>query len=103
MTQLFQQYLANPSGFLEVFREGVTCDNENLKNWGTGEGKEFQRLSKECPAFAAEFTAVGLRNIRQIWGPINAKSAEIRTECDEMLTQVQNLVDQSNLCPLLQD
>ena len=103
MTNLFRQYSANPSGFVEVFREGVRCSDADLQNFGAGDGKEFQRLSKACPAFAAEFTAVGLRNVRTHWGPINLKTAEIRSECDAMLIQVQNLIDASNLCPLLQD
>jgi hypothetical protein len=103
MTDLFRQYSANPSGFLEVFKEGVTCSAADLTNFGAGDGKEFQRLSKASPAFAAEFTAVGLRNIRAHWGPINNKVAEIRPQCDAMLLQVQNAIDQSNLCPLLQD
>jgi len=101
MSQLFQQYKANPAGFVEVFREGVTCTNSDLQNFGAGDGAEFQRLSKSSPAFAAEFAALGLRNIRQIWGPINAKTVEIRSECDTMLKQLQDLVDGSNLCPLL--
>jgi hypothetical protein len=101
MPQLFQQYKANPAGFVEVFREGVTCTNVDLQNFGAGDGKEFQRLSKACPAFAAEFTAVGLRNRRQHWGSINKKTVEIRPEADDMLKQVQDLVDAQNLCPLL--
>lgn len=103
MLQLFQQYSLNPSGFVEVFREGVICTNADLQDFGNGEGAEFQRLSKASPAFAAEFAAVGLRNIRRHWGPINAKTAEIRPECDAMLQKVQNLVDGSNCCPLFLD
>jgi len=102
MTQLFQQYSTNPSGFVEIFQEGVRCSEANLENFGAGDGREFQRLSKACPAFAAEFAAVGLRNIRKHWGPINRKGAEIRPECDAMLMQVQSVVDASNLCPVLQ-
>jgi hypothetical protein len=102
MSQLFQQYRTNPSGFLDVFKEGARCTNDDLKNYGSGDGQEFQRLSKECPAFAAEFTAVGLRNARTHWGPINLKTAEIRADCDTMLKQVQDLVDASNLCQYLQ-
>jgi hypothetical protein len=96
---LFAQYSANPSGFVEIFREGVRCTPANLENFGTGEGMEFQRLSKACPAFAAEFAAVGLRNIRTHWGPITRREAEVRPECDAMLRQVQDAVDSLNLCP----
>ncbi|HEX7314011.1 MAG TPA: hypothetical protein VF297_08815 [Pyrinomonadaceae bacterium] len=103
MEDLFRQYKDKPAGYVEVFKEGVSCSAANLKDWGTGDGKEYQRLAKAAPAFAAEFTAVGLRNIRRHWGPINTKTAEINADADALLLQVQNLVDQSNLCPLLQD
>lgn len=103
MEDLFRQYKQKPTGYIEVFKEGVSCSAANLKNWGTGDGQEYQRLAKAAPAFAAEFTAVGLRNIRKHWGPINTKTAEINADADALLLQVQNLVDQSNLCPLLQD
>jgi hypothetical protein len=93
LPELFAQYSANPNGFIEVFREGVHCSAADLENFGSGDGMEFQRLSKECPAFAAEFAAVGLRNIRKHWGPINRKTAEVRPECDQMLSQVQDAVD----------
>jgi hypothetical protein len=99
---LFAQYLANPSGFLDVFKEGVRCSDASLQNFGAGEGKEFQRLSKECPAFAAEFTAIGLRHLRKHWGPINRKAAEVRPECDAMLQQVQAVLAASpGMCTAL--
>jgi len=95
LPRIFAEYSANPSGFLDVFREGVRCSSESLENFGSGEGREFQRLSKECPAFAAEFAAVALRHIRTHWGPINRRNAEIRPECDDLLRRVQSLVDTS--------
>ncbi len=99
--ELFQQYLSNPSGFVEVFKEGVRCRASDLQNFGSGKGREFQRLSKECPAFAAEFAALGLRLFRTHWGPINRRDAEIRPECNMMLLKVQNLVDTEEVCSLL--
>jgi len=93
MPQLFQQY-AGATDFVDIFKEGVSCSSANLANFGSGDGAEFQRLSKACPAFAAEFAAVGLRNIRKHWGPINMKKAEVRQECDDLFQQVQNCVDQ---------
>jgi hypothetical protein len=101
LLQLFEQYSANRSGFLDVFKEGVRCRASDLENFGSGKGKEFQRLSKECPAFAGEFAAVGLRTIRTHWGPISRREAEIRPECNTMLVKVQNAVDASELCPTL--
>jgi hypothetical protein len=99
---LFAQYSADPSGFVDVFKEGVQCSAASLENFGSGEGKEFQRLSKECPAFAAEFAAVGLRNVRKHWGPITRREVEVRPECDVMLRQVQAAVDASpGMCAAL--
>lgn len=101
LPQLFTRY-AGSSDFLGIFREGVRCSERDLENFGTGDGQEFQRLSKACPAFAVEFTAVALRNRRKHWGPINQRAAEIRTESDAMLQEVQKAVDDLNLCGFLQ-
>ena len=102
LPQIFRHYLANPSsGFLDIFKERAHCTPGDFENHGTGPGREFQRLSKECPAFAVEFAAVGLRNVRSHWGPVINRKAEIRPACDEMFRQVQRKVDESNLCPLL--
>jgi hypothetical protein len=100
MPQLFTDYSSDPQGFLEIFEEGVHAKPSDLENFGSGPGKDFQALSKSCPAFAVEFAAVGLRNIRTHWGPINTRAAEIRPECDLMLRQVQKAVDDSKLCPI---
>jgi hypothetical protein len=103
LPMLFARYSANPSGFVDVFKEGVRCSAASLENFGSGDGMKFQRLSKECPAFAAEFSAVTLRNMRTHYGPINRREAELRPECDAMLLQVQNAVDASQaLCSALQ-
>lgn len=95
---LFDEYLNDQSGFLDIFKEGVRCKTSDIENFGTGDGKEFQRLVKECPAFAVEFAGVGLRNVRKHWGPINRKEVELRPECDTMLIKVQELVDSLSLC-----
>ncbi len=95
LPQLFQTYVADPRGFLEVFQEGVKCRSYDLENFGTGNGKTYQELSKKCPAFAVEFTAVALRNRRKHWGPINRKNVELLPECDRLLLQVQKIIDTS--------
>jgi hypothetical protein len=95
LPKLIAHYSANPAGFVEIFKQGVRCSASDLENFGTGAGKEFQRLSKACPAFAAEFAAVGLRHVRTHWGPINRREVELRTECDAMLRAVQTVVDAS--------
>ena len=93
LLDLFNYYSAYPSGFQEVFSEGVSCGADDWQNIGTGPGLKFQQLSKECPAFAVEFAGVGLRNLRKHWGPINRKEVPLRPECDDMLRQVQRYVD----------
>lgn len=101
MMRLFQHYLQNPAtGFLTTFQEGVTARPQDLQNFGSGPGRDFQQLSKECPAFGAEFCAVGLRNRRSHWGPINNRAAEIRPEANQMLMRVEQIVNAGGLCPI---
>jgi hypothetical protein len=99
---LFSRYSEDPSGFLDVFKEGVRCSASSLENFGSGNGRAFQALCKGCPAFAAEWAAVGLRHLRKHWGPITRKEAEVRAECEELLLRVQAAVDGSPaLCAAL--
>lgn len=89
---LVSQY-AGRNDFVEIFKEGVNCSAASLKNWGTGPGVDFQKLTKACPAFAVEFAAIGLRHQRSHWGPINNHSAELRSDSDKFFRQVQTFVD----------
>jgi len=92
--QVFNDYRAEKlAGYQEVFKEEVTCSSENWKCYGSGDGYEFQELSKSSPAFAAEANAITLRHLRQHYGPINRKEAELRTEADTLLRQVQEYID----------
>ena len=98
LPKLFAQYKSSANGcLLDTFAEGVTCDAANWQNWGTGaDGLEFQKLSKECPAFAAEYAAVMIRVLGGSlghYGPLRTKSAEVRPECDELFAKVQGLVE----------
>jgi hypothetical protein len=93
LPRLFAEYTTRPDGFVEIFKEGVQCRPRDLENFGSGPGADFQKLTKESPAFAAEFAAIGLRNFRKHWGPINRKEAELRPECDAMLLEVQDILD----------
>jgi hypothetical protein len=100
---LFANYTANPAGFKEIFREGCSpCRAKNLENFGTGPGRDFQQLSKDSPAFAAEFAAITLRNQCNHYGPIKARAAQVKPDCDDMLRQVQQFVGASpDSCPML--
>jgi hypothetical protein len=102
LPKLFKDFMANPTpSYLDVFKEGVRAKESELENYGAGDGRDFQELSKDCPFFALEFAAIGLRNIRKHWGPINRRDAEIKPDADVMFKEVQKLVDQDKLGALL--
>lgn len=100
LPKLFEKY-RNGNGVchLETFAQGVTCSAADWKNWGTGaDGLEFQKLEKECPAFATEYAAVMIRvagGSKGHYGPLRKKDAEIRPECEQMFAEVQALVETS--------
>ena len=98
--RLLDEYQANGGGgYREIFCEGVTPHRGDLDNCGSGTGLRFQQLCKDCPGFAVETAAVGLRNLRTHWGPINRREAELRQEADDMLHQVQRLVASGVIIP----
>ena len=72
---------------------------------GTGPGAAWQRLTKTCPAFATEYSALILRTHggpRGEFNPIRKREAEMLPECDSMLQQVQSFVHQHpEVCPAL--
>jgi hypothetical protein len=92
---LFNTYSDGRDGFVSVFQEGVACSHGDWANYGgeDEQGEQFQKLSKACPDFAAEFAALGLRVLRKHWGPINAREAELTPQADSLLKQVQSIVD----------
>ena len=89
---LFDAYDAgggvNPQGFVEVFREGVSCNSSSWQNYGSGNGYRHQQMSKEQPAYAAEVCGITLRNLRKHYGPINEKAAEVVNAAYDMLNEV---------------
>jgi hypothetical protein len=92
---LLSAYWGNPNGFLEVFCEGVNPKSSDLGNYGSGDGAKYQFLSKYAPAFHCFVTALGMRYLRQHWGPINRNEAELRADADAMLREVQALVERA--------
>ncbi|WP_284442291.1 SH3 domain-containing protein [Elizabethkingia anophelis] len=99
LSEVFKNYIDEPRGFLSVFSKGQNCSATNWVNYGIGEGRYFQQLSKECPGFAIEFTAIAMRNTSGHWGPIkyDTHKAEIKTKCDELLTTVQKYIDDNGI------
>jgi N-acetylmuramoyl-L-alanine amidase/Putative peptidoglycan binding domain len=97
---LFDQYSAGSDihGYVGIWSEGVECDSANWKSYGVeGEtGYDYQEMAKHVPTFAAEMTALTLRNLRQHFGPINRREAEIRREADELFKEIDGLLTPSS-------
>ena len=93
---LLQEYWANPNGFLPTFQDGVKLNKDDLGNYGSGDGAKFQFLSKYSPAFHVFVTGVGLRYLRQHWGPINRNEVELKREANDMLLEVQHLLSEDS-------
>lgn len=105
---LFDAYKKDSSHcLLDVFKDSITCrivpsqnrkcPNENSDVKGIGDGADWQRLTKVCPAFSTEYGAVVLRRnggAHGEFGPIRGHQTELRPECDGMLHGVQDFVQQ---------
>ena len=90
---LLNEFWDNPMGYREAFQDGVSPDSNDLDNFGSGDGAQYQFLSKYAPLFHALVTGVGLRFLRQHWGPINRSEVELKKDADTMLMAVEDVVD----------
>src|SRR5215813_5694121 len=99
---LYERYKQRPlSGFLVNFRHGVTCQVPGTDGgaiFGTGDGKDFQEFSKECPAFTAELAALAIRVRANHFGPINKNKIEIVQSCWDLLQEIESAIDELNGC-----
>ena len=95
---LFLEYQTRQTCYIDIFREDVSPGAHDLENFGSGDGEKFQDMSKNCPAFAVEFTAVALRKVRRHWGPINRHEVELRIEADRMFKDVELVLESTNIC-----
>jgi N-acetylmuramoyl-L-alanine amidase len=91
---LFEQYeIESTQGYMSIFAQGVSCSSADWECYGSGDGYQFQKKCKYDPTFAVESCAITLRNLRQHYGPINRKEAELRIEADELFKQVQQYLE----------
>ena len=96
--QLFDEYsdpVNEPTCYYNAFAEDVECSDDDWENYGSGDGYEFQKLCKQCPAFAVETCGITLRNLHHHYGPINRKEVELRDEADLMSRAVQDYIEQT--------
>jgi len=79
--------------YFDAFAEDVGCGEEDWDCYGSGDGWEFQKLCKDCPAFAVESAALTLRNLCNHYGPIIRQEVELLKEADDMFKAVQNYIE----------
>ncbi len=82
-----------PQGYLPEWSEGVSCSTTQWSCYGSGDGYLFQEMCKHIPTFAVETNAITLRNLRQHYGPINRREAELRPNADLLFKEVEVIVD----------
>jgi hypothetical protein len=93
---LMDEYLDGLSpGYLDAFSTGVSCSNADWDCYGNSDsrGYQFQELAKNAPAFSAEACAIGLRVLKDHWGPVKRREVELRKDADDLLKAVQMYVD----------
>jgi hypothetical protein len=101
MEPLFEHYRAHPqTGFLEIFSDGVTCNQADWQDHGAGNGRIYQGLAKKCPAFHLEFTGLAMRNTSRHWGPIINRAALLKDTANQMFRGVQDFVEKNDVCPV---
>jgi peptidoglycan hydrolase-like protein with peptidoglycan-binding domain len=96
---LLTKYWVNPNGFLPTFQSDIGPDSNDLGGYGSGDGAKYQFLSKFAPAFHCFVTALGMRYLRQHWGPINRSEVELRSEANVMLLEVQHYLSSDAIGP----
>jgi hypothetical protein len=91
---LMDEYSQNEAiCYLDVFDDDVNCSPDEWSCYGSGDGYEFQKLCKSCPAFAVESHALTLRNLANHYGPVIRKEVELKAAADEMFRQVQEYIE----------
>lgn len=92
LKQLYTEYQSDTRRCnLDVYKEGASCKTQKVL--GSGAGAVYQAFNKSCPAFATEYAMTLLRVLRQHFGPINRREAEVIKSCETTLHSVQSLIE----------
>lgn len=67
------------------------CKATDKITWGSGEGAKWQELMKRCPAASAAWAAILIRSQLKHFGPIKRKEVEFKTQCKDMLKEVEKV------------
>jgi hypothetical protein len=87
----------NADCYMQTFAQAVSCTSSEWSCYGSGDGYRFQEMCKSCPTFCAQACAVGLRVIRQHWGPIGRYEVELKEGADHMFKAIETYLDRSRL------
>jgi len=97
LKRLFDFYVKDGAPcYLETFKEGASCKPYDNVNFGAGDGLKFQKLSKSCPAFAAQYSMIVTRVLKSHFGPILRLEAQISTECRQMFKGLASELDKAS-------
>jgi len=88
----YQPNIGSQQCALDVFKQGVSCSSTDWQCYGSGTGYDFQETCKQCPQFAVETCAIGLRHLCQHWGPIIRQEAEINSDVDDLLIEIEAII-----------
>jgi N-acetylmuramoyl-L-alanine amidase len=104
--KLLDEYMSNIGSqqcALDVFKEGVGCSSSEWACYGSDVGYDFQDTCKKCPQYAVEACLIGLRHLRQHWGPINEHAAEVNPYVDDLLIEIERVLAVSPDVPIEPD
>jgi hypothetical protein len=76
--------------------QNKSCPSVNSDITGTGPGADWQRMTKSCPAYAAEYAAVVIRKnggAKGEFNPIRKHQAEVLPACDSMFAEIQQFIE----------
>jgi hypothetical protein len=81
---------------MDVWKEGVDPNAAACRPKVTGSalGHSFQRFTRVCPAFATEWALTVARLRADHFGPLKRHEAEYNTDCEKMLGQVEQAIEQ---------
>ncbi len=100
LEQLEQFYRDNPSLCLvEEFSEGMNPPASPRQGIGSGVGRDFQDLMRNCPALAAEHAMITSRHNRRHYGPLRRNEARPVETCRPLYeTLYQNTQNNPAYC-----
>lgn len=76
--------------------QNKSCPSVNSDVTGTGPGADWQRMTKNCPAFAVDYASVVIRKNgggKGEFNPIRKHQAEVLPACDAMFTDIQQFIE----------